>query len=517
MNENIIAKISAVVEIEINKDELDINKLDKKIYKASCKAGREVFQESLNVIEKYLLNEKRDKNEVVIHSHKKGNIETLVGAVRYNYTQVKDKSKKTGRKYYSLLKNYMGIENHQVISNNVKVKGILKAGEVPYRLASESLDNQVSHSSIRNWSIEMGKEIEKKEEDYIGEKYKVLDNRGNQAFVESDGIMIKMQEGKGKKSEIKLAICYSGREDRYKKSESGQKKLKDKVVYGDICKSEEFIEKASLFFNYFCNLLSVMYIVILGDGALWIKGFLSVYKWAVYQLDRYHLLEKIRKHFSRKQDEYEEIKKLIEENKIEEVMRKIKEKICFLQGKLSEYNRRMTEEKVEEEKARYKNGISRYEKKITRVENLLTYIKNNKDGINGIDKYKDIFSEDDLVIGSGGIENSVKNIIGKRMKGQGKCWKTQGARAMVKILVSLSNGWYSFEDYLNIFSKKEKPLELSKKPKEKRIISKGKREAYQMEQIYRGNIPSFSPTSSPMGYFKKGLLAIDCLDILHIN
>ena len=113
-------------------------------------------------------------------------------------------------------------------------------------------------------------------------------------------------------------------------------------------------------------------------------------------------------------------------------------------------------------------------------------------------------------------ENQVKNTIARRMKGQGKCWKNEGARAMVKILTSINNGWYSFEDYLNIFSLNRKPLELPKKLKEKIVISKGRKETYQMEQIYKGTIPCFAPSSSPTGHLKKEFSDIDYMDVLHI-
>ncbi|MEQ8189680.1 MAG: hypothetical protein ABRQ39_17050 [Candidatus Eremiobacterota bacterium] len=103
------------------------------------------------------------------------------------------------------------------------------------------------------------------------------------------------------------------------------------------------------------------------------------------------------------------------------------------------------------------------------------------------------------------------------MKGQGKCWKTQGARAMVKILTSINNGWYSFEDYLNIFSLNRKLLELPKKLKEKIVSSKGRKETYQMEQIYKGTIPCLAPSSSPMGNFKKELSDVDYVDVLYIS
>ncbi|HNR66226.1 MAG TPA: UPF0236 family protein, partial [Atribacterota bacterium] len=362
------------------------------------------------------------------------------------------------------------------------------------------------------------KNIEKQEEEDANKevKNKLFNGKVSQGFIEADGIHIPKQGGKNKSMEVKVAICYSGRENRYKTGNSEQKQLSDKVVYGDICKSEEFIEKASEFFNYFCNLMSVLYVLILGDGAPWIKNFLSVYSRGIYQLDRFHLLRKLRSHFSRKKDDYEEIKKLIEENRIDEVQVKLKEKQSFFEEKISEYELKGRLEDRKDEYQSYKKRINFYRRKIKKVKELIIYIETNKEGINGINKYKGIFKECDLIIGSGGIENQVKNTIARRMKGQGKCWKVEGACAMVKILTSLSNGWYSFDDYLNIFSLNRKPLVMPKKLKEKAVNSKGKREAYRMEQKYKGHIPCNTSSSSPIGYLKKEFCNVDYPDVLHI-
>jgi hypothetical protein len=515
MNKTIIAKITSKVEIEITEEDLNIDNLEKKIYEASHSVGRKFFSESLEKIQAYLLKEKRDKTKEVIHSHKKGYLTTLVGTIRYKYIRLKDKSKKAG-KYYSILKKSMGIKG--TITEGVKVKGVLSASNVSYRKAARNLDNEISHSSIRASALKMGEALRKKEEEYLGEEVRnsLFKGESEKAFIEADGIFIPMQGGKNKKSEVKLAICYSGRQNRYKAGKGEQKKLKDKVVYGDICKSEEFIEKASFFFNYFCSLMTVLYIVILGDGAPWIKGFQSIYTWAAYQLDRFHLFRKLRSHFSRKKDEYEEIKKLIEENKIDEVMSKINGKISCLEDKILACKTRSILEKGEEERESYRKRISYYNKKLKKVRELFKYIENNKDGINGIDKYKDIFKEEDLVVGSGGIENAVKNTIARRMKGQGKCWKTRGARAMVKILCSLANGWYTEEDYLRFFSTTyDQPVGQERRKESKRIISKSKKEAFTRSEVLKGPIPCNAPSSSAMGTLKKSYANYDELDIVY--
>lgn len=131
MIEDIIAKISVPVEIEIKKEDIEFNKLEKKIEEASKSAGCKCFEESLKAIEGYILKEGREE-EVVIHAHKISTIETVMGSVRYNYTQVKAKEEKEER-YYLILKRALGLDKRQQVSDKMKFKGIMCGSEVSYR------------------------------------------------------------------------------------------------------------------------------------------------------------------------------------------------------------------------------------------------------------------------------------------------------------------------------------------------------------------------------------------------
>ena len=66
--------------------------------------------------------------------------------------------------------------------------------------------------------------------------------------------------------------------------------------------------------------MKIIHILILGDGALWIKNFTKFFPKSVYQLDRFHLIRKVKSNFRRKKEDLEEVMKLLEENKIEEVL-----------------------------------------------------------------------------------------------------------------------------------------------------------------------------------------------------
>lgn len=508
MTDPIIAKIELSVEVEIKKSDVNMNKLEEKVNKASKSAGCKCLEESIEKINKYLLEECRDKTKEPIHSHRTGNLETLMGPIKYPYTKVQNKE---NGEYYSPLKKELGIEKYEQISDNAKLKGVLSASDLSYRDASDRLGGNISHATIRKYTIRVGNGLSEKEEELPAKAIKKNKSiEATQAFLESDGIVVPEQGKKNKKMEVKVAICYSGREDRYKESESGQKKLQDKVVYGDICKSEEFIEKASLFFNQIYNLLGIIYIVVLGDGAPWIKGFLNIYTWAAYQLDRFHLWRKLKSHFSRKKEIYDELVSLIKENKIEEVLLIINKKINEINEKIINYEEKILLLEKTEEKEIYQRKIKHHKRRLKKAKELLSYIETNKDGINGIDKYKDVFDPKDLIVGTGGIENQVKITIASRMKGRGRCWKRPGARAMVKLLCSLANGWHTPEDYLALISTNKEPEKIHENIKIfTRKVSKGKSETFRMEQVFKGSIPCNTYSSSPMGNFKKGLSSLE--------
>ncbi len=508
MIDPIIAKIPLSGEVEIRESDININNLELKVYKKSNLAGCICLEECIKKINEHLLKECRDSAKEPIHSHRKGHLETLMGGINYPYTIVKNKE--TGE-YYSPVKKELGIKKYEQISDNEKLKGVLAASELSYRAASNSLDGNISHSGIRNYTIKVGNELLDKEEDLPEKAIKKSNSiETSQAFLEGDGILVPEQGKKNKRMEIKIAICYTGRENRYKESESDQKKLKDKIVYGDICESGEFIEKASSFFNKIYNLLGIIYIVLLGDGAPWIKGFLNIYTWAAYQLDRFHLWRKLKSHFSRKKEICDELALLIKEDRIDELLLIIDRKIKEINEKIMNYEGKILLLEGAEEKEVFQRKIKYHKRRLEKVKELYNYIETNKDGINGINKYKDVLDPKDFIVGSGGIENQVKITIASRMKGMGKCWKRPGARAMVKLLCSLANGWYTEKDYLTFVSTNKEPDKIYKNIKRNTIkVSKGKRETFRMEQIFKGSIPCNTYSSSPMGNFRKGLSSLD--------
>jgi len=48
------------------------------------------------------------------------------------------------------------------------------------------------------------------------------------------------------------------------------------------------------------------------------------------------------------------------------------------------------------------------------------------------------------------------------------------------------------------------------------IETKGRKEAYRMEQKYKGSIVCIAPSSSPAGFLRKEFYKVDYLDVLHM-
>ena len=192
MIDPIIAKKKLSVEIEIKKSDININKLEEKVYKACNSAGCKCLEEILKKTNKYLLEECRDKIKEPIHSHRTGKLETLMGPVRYPYTNVKNKERE---EYYSPLKKELGIEKYEQISDNVKLKGVLSASDLSYRDASDSLNGAISHATIRKYTLKLGNELLEQEEILPAKaiKQKEFLEESSQAFLESDGIVVPEQ------------------------------------------------------------------------------------------------------------------------------------------------------------------------------------------------------------------------------------------------------------------------------------------------------------------------------------
>jgi len=161
----------------------------------------------------------------------------------------------------------------------------------------------------------------------------------------------------------------------------------------------------------------VEYVVIIGDGAAWIRNMCSeLFPDAIQILDLYHLKENI----------YGYAKYLFKDDPAkytpwaEELIDKIE-----IKGQVKEAL----------------NMIPEVEGKLPAgVVNLRTYIENNIDKINYPD-YKDR----GFFVGSGAIESANKTVVQRRLKQSGMRWSVAGAQSMVTLRAKDESGLWDRE------------------------------------------------------------------------
>lgn len=539
-----IYKININYEKIVTPEELNINSLPEKLLrevkKECCKELTKLYREVEEDL--YETNYKgKGSNGFIIREPK-----TVLGEVEIK------------RRYYNIegksvipLDGYIGLSPMVRVLDQVRLKHVAVAAHSNFRYSQEIEDKKFSVSSVWKWTQKIGERVKEEERKEIEEvmKGKELPEKYEYGFVEADGIFVGVQEGEDKNKEVKVAICYSGREKRYVGGKSDSKKLVDKVVYASIKDSAgEFVEKSSLMFERTHGLSNMRDILVLADGAKWTGGYERDYysEQAVTHLDRRHLKENIKKGSTYNKELKERAYKIIDDGeynswvKLREIHRiyvgiisGIIGMTLSLKSYVKDYiiepwfsnvvllvelyereikNLNIELEKFEEiikekddplDKELYGRKIRHFKKKIEKRKVLLKYIKNNKEAIYGSKKLEGKIPTDQLVVGSGGIEKNVDIVIGHRMKGKGRNWSCDGGENMIKILTSILRGKWgeTLREtlFMTVEDNKQKVkesietcnIQLPDTRKETDTLrkTKGQREIFNMEQRLKGNIP----------------------------
>ena len=179
--------------------------------------------------------------------------------------------------------------------------------------------------------------------------------------------MIHLQKQKKNKAELKLAIIHKGKEKRYPAGNSDAKKLKDKLAYAGLGPGNEFMAQVSLLAEEKFQVYDHNLILVGGDGATWIKeGAEDYFHNSIYQLCPFHLKRKLIQHLSYNRKTKSQVSLLLQEGNISEAL-------LLLEEEKSKNPQR-------------KDGLNE----------LSTYLLNNAEGINAVDRLKE--KEDCLLI-----------------------------------------------------------------------------------------------------------------------
>jgi hypothetical protein len=266
------------------------------------------------------------------------------------------------------------------------------------------------------------------------------------------------QEWEKKEQERKKKEKETGKKQRQiKKKKSGWLKVKSALVkvknYGEerwnrfvsymSCGNvEHYIEKATSYFNCHLGLRNIPNIFCISDGDGLGKKFAKSYQQAIWLLDWWHLWEHIKILATFSRDIRNEVWELLNLNRIDEVFRMLKlfckeveAYIEILQDK-SPQAHSVTLIHFKEIKAGEKSW---WQKRIKELKNLITYLENQRPGIEDYKKLLDFLPADEIIFGNGPIERLQAVVIGYRMKDQGKTWSNEGAENMIFTLNKLYN------------------------------------------------------------------------------
>ena len=399
---------------------VDFNSLEKEIYKKCCEAGREMIKSMLERLDDKLMQE-RDRTVYRHKGKRKTTLKTIMGEVEYERAIYAVKGEDGTKRHVFLLDELLGFEKIGFMSE-LLTEIITKAScEMPYRKAAETIGEMtgqtISHTGVWNVTQAAGQKVDEKER-HAAKLAKVNKGVGREEakllFEEQDGIWLNLQgkdrEKIGKSTEMKIAIAYTGA----KKTGKDRYNLVGKVACANFENSSKFYDRKEGVIAETYNIDEIEMRILNGDGANWIKRSITDEN-VHYQLDTYHRNQAIMKYVGNP-DARKLILKLLYSKQIDDLLDVI------------EAYSNSTEDPKEKE-----NFIT-----------LLTYFKNNKDGLTSYKRRElDLppSSEDDVIYRScGAMESNVFSIIGRRMKRRRTNWSINGGNNLARLLTLKSTG-----------------------------------------------------------------------------
>lgn len=221
----------------------------------------------------------------------------------------------------------------------------------------------------------------------------------------------KQEDGSAKTREAKLGCVFTqtatdeeGRPVRDPQSTSFVGAIETAEVFGERIYAEALRR----------GLNSAAKVVVLGDGARWIRGLAELhFHQAVFIIDLYHAKEHVADlcKLLWPQDDYQSKRQRIrwwtdlEEGKVEKIVREARQQASL---------QKSTPEKVETE---------------------IHYLEENRERM----RYS-AFREQGLFVGSGVVESGCKTVIGKRLKQSGMEWSVRGANAIISLRCMFLSG-----------------------------------------------------------------------------
>jgi len=409
-------------ELTIPEGKLNFQYLEQFVFQLAKIIGQHVLTEILKFLDNRLRKE-RARGILTNCGKRSRYLLTLLGNITYHKYLYRDQE----GQYRCLLDETLGLKPHQRMSTHYqKITGLFSFLAGSYRNAQRFLEycygDSVSFEAIRQQVQLQGTQIQRQEAYTFDQKLEealkpTILNPNKSApetlYLELDGTMIHLQKQKKKKAELKLAIFHKGKEKRYPSGSSDAKKLKSRLAYAGLGPDDEFMAQVSLLAEENFHVYDHNLILVGGDGATWIKeGAKDYFPNSIYQLCPFHLKRKLTQSLSYNRKRKSEISSLLQEGKISEALLLL-----------------------EEEKG--KNSQKKNE-----LNDLITYLINNQEGINAVDRLKERGLPVDTM---GAIEGNIDQILANRFKKRGMSWSPSGALNLAKVgQLIINDDWDSW-------------------------------------------------------------------------
>lgn len=405
----------------VEEKSVTFKELEKKIFAYVCDVAVEMTQIILEDYDREL-HDSRDTKKYRDKGCRTTTIKTVYGNVTYDRHVYQTEDEEGHKAFLYLLDEAVKMDKIGLISTNLAEKIASCVTENPYRVTADIISSTsgqtISHGGAWKLVQKLGERVSEEEKLQV-KKMNADESEGTREikvlFEEMDGVWLRLQ-GKDHKSiakqEMKVATIYEGWE---KEDKSGSRLCGKKVIAG-MEKSNEFHEKREAQIRSIYRADEIEYRILNGDGGSWIKD--PYEPETVFQLDRFHIRQEIKRKLNWDKEVAREVEKLFEAEKMDEML---------------EYIRI------------YADSVDTGDEKDSRskkARELYQYLNNNKEGLIPYQKRNIKLPEppEGMRYGNMGVqENQNCTVITIRMKGNRKRWSVNGANNVAKLLYRKEN------------------------------------------------------------------------------
>ena len=455
----------------------DVSSLTTAISDFTNEMGKELFTEIVKQIDELIYEDSKRKKEYESIRYGERQYITKNGKTKFERRYYEDKE--TGEHIY-LADKILGIEKGERIDKKVKSEVIRRANDQSYSKSGKMVVPEIEISAttvMRNvrkndWKMEIE---EKKEEEKI--KAKII-------YIQVDEDHIKQRKKKGC-TMSKIVTIYTGKRqltkpEKEEKVEQIRKELVNKFTFSGIYKdNQELWEDVEYYIDSTYNRETIEKIFIMGDGASYIKEGLKWIPKSIFVLDLFHL-EKYINHLNYDEELKEKLQLAIDqydpistENIMKEAIERIKEEI--------------------REDAQLGRKTKRLENRLKKIEETKTYFKNQWEGIEAYDKYKE-------EITGCCQEGQVHHTLSERMSTDAKVWSEEGIDEMSQLRAFTQNGGDVYAKIIDISTTKKREKKIEEI--EKRIKAKAKKKMFETTGV---KMPSLREARGELYYELKNI------------